>query len=111
MTIEITAEAAEVLRRSLDLGGVDAASGGVRLRGSTPLGGGFEVQVELAEAPDAGEEVVEEMGVRLFVGAEVRRAMPNALVALEPQHEVVVVRPAAPSEDGSGSSGGEEPGS
>jgi Fe-S cluster assembly iron-binding protein IscA len=99
MAIEITAEAAEVLRRSLDLGGVEATTGGVRLRGSTPLGGGFQVQVELASGPAEGEEVVEARGVRLFVGPDVAKAIPHAVVALEPQHEVVVVRPASASAD------------
>ena len=96
MSVEITPEAAEVLRRSLDMSRVDPASGGIRLRGAVGLGGGFDVQVELAEAPLEGEEVVEEMGVRLFVGDDIRATMPRAIVALEPQHEVVVVRPAPP---------------
>ncbi len=45
MGIEVTDEAIEVLRRSLDLGGVDPTTGGIRLRGATGLGGGFDVQV------------------------------------------------------------------
>jgi Fe-S cluster assembly iron-binding protein IscA len=94
MGIEVTDEAVEVLRRSLELGGVDRASGGVRLRGARGLGGGFDVQVELAEGPLEGEEVIDRDGVRIFVDPEISKAIPDAVVALEPQHEVVVVRPA-----------------
>ncbi len=91
--IEVTEEAIEVLRRSLTLGGVDAATGGVRLRAATALGGGVDVQVELAESPLPEETLVEVQGVRFFVDPEVTRTVPNTVVAVEPQHEVVVVRP------------------
>jgi Fe-S cluster assembly iron-binding protein IscA len=100
VSIEVTSEAAEVLRRSLDMSHVDPHSGGIRLRGSVALGGGFDVQVELAESPDEGEEVVEARGVRLFVGPDITDAFPRAIVALEPQHEVVVVRAAPGGGDG-----------
>jgi Fe-S cluster assembly iron-binding protein IscA len=94
MSIEVTPEAAEVLRRSLDMSGIDPSAGGIRLRGSVALGGGFDVQVELADSPQEGEEVIEARGVRLFVGPDITSSIPEAVVALEPQHEVVVVRPA-----------------
>ena len=94
MRIEVTERAVEVLRRSLELGGVDPAEGGVRLRGARGLGGGLDVQVELADGPIEGESVVETGGVRIFVDPEVTSAWPEAIVAIEPQHEVVVVRPA-----------------
>jgi len=105
VSIEITPEAAEVLRRSLDMSNVDPTSGGIRLRGSVGLGGGFDVQVELAEEALAGETVVEERGLRLFVAPEIANAYPRALVALEPQHEVIVVRaaPGAEPSPGTGS--------
>lgn len=96
MGIEVTDEALEVLRRSLELGGVDAASGGIRLRGATGLGGGFDVQVELAEGPLAEEATIEKDGVRIFIDPTIAEAFPEAIVALEPQHDVVVVRPAEP---------------
>ncbi|MDQ3986978.1 MAG: hypothetical protein M3280_10860 [Actinomycetota bacterium] len=98
MGIEVTPEAIEVLRRSLEFAGMDASAGGVRLRGARGLGGGFDVQVELAEGPLQGEEEIERAGVRIFVDPEITRAIPEAVVALEPQHEIVVVRPADPSE-------------
>ena len=97
MGLEITAEAIEVLRRSLSLGGVDPATGGVRLRGAKGLGGGFDVQVELADRALEGETTVEQDGLRVFVDHSVTEAFPEAIVALEPQHEIVVVRPAEPS--------------
>ena len=97
MGVEVTDEAIEVLRRSLELGGVDPSSGGgVRLRGSKALGGGFDIQVELADGPHGDEDVVETGGVRLFVDPEVTRTFPDAVVAVEPQHDTVVVRPAEP---------------
>lgn len=93
MPIEITDEAIEILRRSLALGGV-GEGGGVRLRGARGLGGGMDIQVELADGPLEGEAVVEKAGVRVFVDPEVTAAIPNAVVVVEPQHEIVVVRPA-----------------
>ena len=97
MGIEVTDEAVEVLSRSLELGGIDRDSGGVRLRGARGLGGGFDVQVELADGPLEGETVIERAGVRIFVDPEISKAIPEAVVALEPQHEIVVVRPADPA--------------
>lgn len=94
MSIEVTDEAVEVLRRSLELGNVDASRGGVRLRGARGLGGGMDIQVELADGPLEEESVIERKGVRIFVDPEVTKAIPDAVVAVEPQHEVVVVRPA-----------------
>jgi Fe-S cluster assembly iron-binding protein IscA len=95
MAIEVTPEAVAVLRRSLELAGPAEAPGGIRLRAARGLGGGVDVQVELAESAAAGDEVIEAGGVSLFVDPEVRAAIPDAVVTVEPQHEVVVVRPAA----------------
>ena len=94
MSIEVTEEAIDVLKRSLALGGVDRSSGGVRLRGARGLGGGVDIQVELAEAPLDEETVIEAGGIRIFVDPQVTEAVPEAVVAVEPQHDVVVVRPA-----------------
>ncbi len=93
MDIEITDEAVEVLRRSLQLGNVDASTGGVRLRAARALGGGVDVQVELADGPSEGESVVEKDGLRVFVDPGVAEAVPDPMVTVEPQHENVVVRP------------------
>jgi Fe-S cluster assembly iron-binding protein IscA len=92
MEIEITDEAVEVLRRSLRLGNVDTSTGGVRLRPARALGGGVDVQVELADGPLEGETVVEKDGVRVFVDAGLTAAIPDPVLTVEPQHENVVVR-------------------
>ena len=97
MPIEVTDEAAEVLRRSLKLGNVDPASGGIRLRGARGLGGGFDIQVELAEGPLEGESSVACGDLNLFIDPQITEAIPDAVVALEPQHETIVVRPADPT--------------
>jgi hypothetical protein len=93
MALEVTAEAREVLTRSLELAGVDPATGGIRLRAARALGGGTDVQVELAEGPEGDEKVVEIEGLRLFVDPQLHEAVPNPVIAVEPQHETVVVRP------------------
>jgi Fe-S cluster assembly iron-binding protein IscA len=94
MSIQVTEEAVEVLKRSLDLGGVDRDSGGVRLRAAHGLGGGLDVQIELADGPLDGEITVTTDGIRLFVDPGLTEAIPDAVVAVEPQHDMVVVRPA-----------------
>ncbi len=99
MSVEVTDEALEVLRRSLELGGVDRSSGGgIRVRGAHGLGGGFDVQIELAEGPLKGETVVEIKALRLFIDPRVTDAYPQAVVAVEPQHQTLVVRPAEGSQ-------------
>ena len=93
MSIQVTEEAADVLRRSIELGNVDASTGGIRLRGSRALGGGFEVQVELADEPVSGDDVFETMGLRFFVEPSVAETMPDAILVLDPQHDTVTLRP------------------
>ncbi|MFN2489771.1 MAG: hypothetical protein ABR529_08565 [Actinomycetota bacterium] len=97
MAIEITDEAVEVLRRSLELGGIPADRGGIRLRVAHGLGGGADIQVELAAAPLSGESVIDSGGIKLFVDPAVTAAIPEAVVVVEPQHDIVVVRPAEPT--------------
>jgi len=91
--IEVTPEAEDVLRRSLALA---PHASGVRLVAATGLGGGIAVQIELAEGPLEGETEIESGGVRLFIDPALTEAVPHPVVAVEPQHERVVVRPAAP---------------
>ena len=93
MGIEVTEAAVELLRSSLQMGGVDLATGGARLRAAKALGGGMDVQVELASGPLAGETVIDAGGVRLFLDPEVRETYPDAVVTVEPQHDHVVLRP------------------
>lgn len=94
MPIKVTEEAIEVLKRSLELGNVNRDTGGVRLRAAHGLGGGLDVQVELADGPLEGEATVTTDGLRLFVDPGLTEAIPDAVVAVEPQHDMVVVRPA-----------------
>lgn len=98
MGIEVTDEALAVLVRSLEMSGVDRRAGGIRLRAARSLGGAAEVQVELAGGPLEGDATLEIGGIRIFVDPELGAAMPAAVVALEPLHETVVVRPAADRE-------------
>lgn len=93
MEFEVTDEAVELLTRSLQMGGVDLATGGARFRAAKGLGGGMDVQIELAEGPLEGESVIERGGVRLFIDPEVAGLYPDAVVTVEPQHDNVVLRP------------------
>lgn len=93
VAIEVTPEAADVLRRSLELAGLSGEDAGARLRAARGLGRGLEFQVELADGPRPGERVVEAHGVKLYVDPAVTRAIPRAVVTVEPQHSTVVVRP------------------
>ncbi len=95
MTIEVTDEAVEVLKRSLELGGVDPATGGVRLRAAHGLGGGVDIQVELADGALEGETVISAEGLNIFIDPGVTAAVPEPVVAVEPQHDRIVVRPAS----------------
>ena len=94
MGLEITPEAVQVLRRSLELANISPESeGGVRLRSVHSLGGGARIEVELAEGPGEHEAVIQSEGVRIFVDPSVTALFPDAIVAVEPQHETIVVRP------------------
>lgn len=94
MALEITDEALEVLRRSMELAGLaPEGEGGVRLRSVKALGGGARIEVEFSEAAGEGEKVVDQDGVRIFVDPSVEALYPDALLTVEPQHEKLVVRP------------------
>jgi Fe-S cluster assembly iron-binding protein IscA len=97
MSIEVTPEAVEVLKRSLELAQLSPETNGVRLRGSRGLGGGFDVQVEMADGALEGEETIQCSGLNLFIDPQVRVAIPDAVVTVEPQHETIVVRPVEPA--------------
>ncbi len=93
MSIRVTEEASEILRRSLALGKVDRATGGIRLRGARSLGGGYDVQVELAAGPEEGDITEEHDGIRIFVEAGVLEEIPNPVLEAELQHDIVKVLP------------------
>ena len=94
MGVEITEEAVQVLRHSLELAHIDLSTGGARLHAATALGGGLNVQVELADGAGHKEQIIETGGIRIFIDDTVTDAFPDAVVAVEPQHERIVVRPA-----------------
>jgi Fe-S cluster assembly iron-binding protein IscA len=96
--IEVTDDAVAVLRRSIETG-IGPRPAGIRLRAARALGGGVDVQVELAEGPSEGETVVEAKGITLFVDPDVQRAIPDAILTVEPQHDIVVVRAAGTEGD------------
>lgn len=85
-----------MLRRSLELTDIDSPGGGVRLRGSKSLDGGFDIQVEFADGPLEGETSLTRDGINIYVDPVVTAAYPEALVSLEPQHETIVVGPIEP---------------
>ena len=88
--IEVTPQAIEVLKRSLALA---PHAAGVRLRAATGLGGGIDVQVELADGPEAGEREIEAGDLRIFIDPSVFDAVPNPMVTVTPEHERIAVRP------------------
>lgn len=99
MGLRVTSEAAAVLKRSLEMASVDGSSeAGVRLRGAKGLGGGSEIQVELAAGPSSGEDLIRCDGINIYVDRTVAELYPDAVVALEPQHETIVVRPVMPDD-------------
>lgn len=97
MGINVTDEALEILKRSLELSKIDPAKGGIRLRSARSLSGGFDVQVELAEAALPGDEALECRGINIFVEPAVLDAIPNPVLEAELQHDIVKVLPADPA--------------
>lgn len=94
MALQVTEEAARVLRRALELGGVDPERGGIRLRAARSLSGGAGVQVELADGPGPGESTVEAAGLRLFVDPALIASAAGPVVDVEQPHERIVLRSA-----------------
>ncbi len=95
MAVEVTPEAVEVLRRSLELANLPGdTDAGIRLRSVRALGGGSRIEVEFAESAGENETVVEKEGLLIFIDASVTELFPDAVLTVEPQHERVVVRPA-----------------
>lgn len=96
MAMQVTEEAVEVLRRSLEMGGVDPDRGGVRLRGHTAWG--WLRYPGRTGRGSARGRVGGGRGRRAVVHLpEVTAALPDSVVAVEPQHQTIVVRPADPS--------------
>lgn len=89
MAVHVTARALEVIRGSLELGGLDPQETGVRLR----MAGG-QVRPRFSSEPGPDDEVVEVEGVRLFVAPEVSGESGDVEIDVEPEHETLLVRPA-----------------
>ncbi len=90
MAVHVTARALEVIRGSLELGGLDPQETGVRLR----MAGG-QVRPRFSSEPGPDDEVIEVEGVRLFVAPEVTGEGGDVEIDVEPEHETLVVRPAS----------------
>ncbi|MFP5350976.1 MAG: hypothetical protein ACLGIB_00220 [Actinomycetota bacterium] len=96
MSLQVNEEALEVLRRSMQLANIGPDdTGGVRLCSVKALGGGTRIEVEFAAGLQPGETLVEAEGVRIFVDPSVAALHPEAVLTVEPQHERLVVLPAA----------------
>lgn len=95
MGVEVTPEAMAVLKRSMELGKVDPDLGGIRLRGSRSLSGGFHVQVEFADSADANDEVVRLEGLNLFLDPALLTSIEDPVIDIEPEHERILVRSAS----------------
>ena len=86
MTVRITPEALEVIRRSLAL--AESSDLGVRLR----MAGGA-VRPRFAAEPEPTDVVIEQDGVRVFVAESVLGSHDEVEIGVTPEHETLVVRP------------------
>lgn len=87
MSVSITPDALALVRRSLELAKLDPARAGVRLRRA-----GGEVMPRFATDPEAGDEVVEEDGVRVFVARPIADSAVRIEIGVSDEHERLVVR-------------------
>ncbi len=88
MTVRITPEALEVIRRSLSIAGAQSSEMGVRLR----LAGGA-VRPRFAADPEPTDVVVEQDGVRVFVAESILSDGDDVEIGVTAEHETLVVRP------------------
>ena len=86
MSVRVTPEAVDVIRRSLEIAGADPKEMGVRLR----MAGG-QIRPRFVAEAEAGDIVVEEAGVRVFVAASLVDG--DVEIAVTPEHETLVIRP------------------
>ena len=79
----------DVVRRSLELAGSDPSEVGVRLR----IAGGA-VRPRFVPAPEEGDEVVEQDGVRVFIARAILDELGgDVVVDVTAEHETLTVRP------------------
>lgn len=87
--VRVTAEAVDVIRRSLELADADPSEVGVRLR----VAGGV-VRPRFVSGPQDGDESVEIDGLRVFVAREIVDELGDVVVAVSAEHSQLEVRPA-----------------
>lgn len=87
MTVRITPEALDVIRRSLELAGADPKEMAVRLRRA-----GGAIRPRFVSDPEPEDVVVEAEGIRVFVAGSIA-AEGDVEIAVTPEHDELVVRP------------------
>lgn len=87
MSVRITPEALDVVRRSLELAKLDPAQAGVRLREA-----GGQVMPRFARGPEPTDEVVEAGGLRLFVERRIVERYADVEIAVSDEHERLILR-------------------
>lgn len=87
MSVRITSEALDIVRRSLELAKLDPAEAGVRLREA-----GGQVMPRFAREPEPTDEVVEADGLRLFVERQLVERYADAEIAVSDEHERLILR-------------------
>jgi Fe-S cluster assembly iron-binding protein IscA len=88
VTVRITPEALEVIRRSLSLAGAESSDVGVRLR----MAGGA-VRPRFATEPEPDDVIVEQDGVRVFIAESIVQGEDDVEIGVTAEHETLVVRP------------------
>jgi Fe-S cluster assembly iron-binding protein IscA len=87
LTVRITPEALDVIRRSLELAGADPSEMAVRLRRA-----GGAIRPRFVSDPQADDVVVESEGIRVFVAAAIA-SEGDVEIDVTSEHDELVVRP------------------
>lgn len=90
MTVRITPEAVDVIRRSLELANADPTQMAVRLRAA-----GGAIRPRFVTDGEPGDAFVEAEGIRVFVAGSLVDG--DIEIAVTPEHETLTIRP-LPSE-------------
>ena len=86
MTVRITPEAVDVIRRSLELANADPKEMAVRLRGA-----GGAIRPRFVTEGEPTDVLVEAEGIRVFLAADLVDG--DVEIAVTPEHETLTVRP------------------
>jgi hypothetical protein len=87
LTVRITDEALDVVRRSLELAGADPSEMAVRLR----LAGGA-IRPRFVAEPEPDDVILEAGGIRVFVASAVAGS-GDVEIGVTEEHDELVVRP------------------